>query len=324
MRILRTALGELAALMGTGALGVSLAAQGGRFSALLDILTHFATVFLAVGLIALPLAAMAPRGALRIAAFLVSAAAVVAAAALMIPEYLRGYDVPTVQQNQASDTLKLIQFNVFARNRNPDAVVGWILAQNPDVVVVEEAVGIRDRLIKEGNFVATCLHCGAIVMTRSKPVASYVPSWRNRVGAYVTAATIADKRGEFTVIGLHRPWPTRIAENRKQTAEIVALTSRYARDRLIVAGDFNSTPWSFARRREEEGMGLIRRTRALLSWPAGKLSHNRLPAPFPYMPIDHVYAGPGWATVNVERGPKLGSDHYPVIVTLAPVSFGVR
>ena len=36
------------------------------------------------------------------------------------------------------------------------------------------------------------------------------------------------------------------------------------------------------------------------------------------LPIDHVYAGPGWRTVSVQRGPKLGSDHYPVIVTLAP------
>ena len=29
---------------------------------------------------------------------------------------------------------------------------------------------------------------------------------------------------------------------------------------------------------------------------------------------------PGWATVRVERGPKLGYDHYPVIATLRRVS----
>ena len=42
--------------------------------------------------------------------------------------------------------------------------------------------------------------------------------------------------------------------------------------------------------------------------------------PFALLPIDHVYAGPGWRTVRAERGPRLGSDHYPVIVTLAPSS----
>lgn len=93
---------------------------------------------------------------------------------------------------------------------------------------------------------------------------------------------------------------------------------------MIIAGDFNSTPWSFARRRDDRDFGLIRRTRALFTWPAEKISHNRLPAPFPYLPIDHVYAGPGWATVSVERGPRLGSDHYPVVVTLAPRDAAAR
>ena len=77
-------------------------------------------------------------------------------------------------------------------------------------------------------------------------------------------------------------------------------------------GDFNATPWSFTLQRLDHEFGLIRRDRALFSWPIWP----HLPAPF--LPIDHVYAGDGWATVKVERGPKLGSDHYPVILTLAP------
>ncbi len=36
--------------------------------------------------------------------------------------------------------------------------------------------------------------------------------------------------------------------------------------------------------------------------------------------VGALRAGPGWATVKVERGPWLGSDHYPLIVTLAPVA----
>jgi endonuclease/exonuclease/phosphatase (EEP) superfamily protein YafD len=40
----------------------------------------------------------------------------------------------------------------------------------------------------------------------------------------------------------------------------------------------------------------------------------------PFLAIDHVYAGRDWATVKVERGPRVGSDHFPVVLTLAPVS----
>ena len=99
---------------------------------------------------------------------------------------------------------------------------------------------------------------------------------------------------------------------------IAELLNRFPKERLILSGDFNSTPWSFSRRHEDAMIGLERRTRGLFSWPA-----DRGPAgmglPFALLPIDHVYAGPGWRTVRVERGPLLGSDHYPVIVTLAPL-----
>jgi endonuclease/exonuclease/phosphatase (EEP) superfamily protein YafD len=82
---------------------------------------------------------------------------------------------------------------------------------------------------------------------------------------------------------------------------------------MIIAGDFNSTPWSFALRRQDRLFGIERRTRALATWPARTL---RSEAPFPFLPIDHVYAGKGWRTVSMQRGPRLGSDHYPVIVVL--------
>jgi hypothetical protein len=40
-------------------------------------------------------------------------------------------------------------------------------------------------------------------------------------------------------------------------------------------------------------------------------------APAPVMAIDHVFAGQGWPSVDVRRGPRLGSDHYPVVVDVA-------
>ena len=84
------------------------------------------------------------------------------------------------------------------------------------------------------------------------------------------------------------------------------------REHVILVGDFNSTPWSFARRREETALGLERRTRILPTYPANG------PFGVALLPIDHVYAGPGWGTVSINRGPRLGSDHYPIVAVLAP------
>ena len=56
---------------------------------------------------------------------------------------------------------------------------------------------------------------------------------------------------------------------------------------------------------------------ALFSWPAAAFTRWNIRAPFPVLAIDHVYAGAAWRTVSVRRGPRLGSDHYPVVVVLA-------
>jgi endonuclease/exonuclease/phosphatase (EEP) superfamily protein YafD len=122
------------------------------------------------------------------------------------------------------------------------------------------------------------------------------------------------------VVGVHYAWPTDPRRQQYQEARLASILAAVDRSRAIVAGDLNSTPWSFSRRRWDERFGLIRRTRAVFSWPALTQAQFPVLGAVPFLPIDHVYAGSGWATVDVERGPKLGSDHYPIVVTLAPAA----
>jgi endonuclease/exonuclease/phosphatase (EEP) superfamily protein YafD len=127
-------------------------------------------------------------------------------------------------------------------------------------------------------------------------------------------ATYANPGGAMELVTTHLAWPTAapVARQRRELASVVA---RLPRERMILTGDFNATPWSAAIRTLDRDLGLTRRDRAVATWPAQVLG---LDWPLPFLPIDHVYAGPAWATIKVERGPGLGSDHYPLIVTLAP------
>jgi endonuclease/exonuclease/phosphatase (EEP) superfamily protein YafD len=318
MGLLRFVLAALSLLLGAGAAAGAIAAQGGRFSAKLDVLTHFATLYLAAAVLALLLALPLRSGAGKALLLGLAFAGLAGSAALIAPEYLRRTAEP-VRDATTKATLKLVQFNALGGERDMDASWDWLMAQKADVYVLQEAGALRDRFRRAGWHVS-CRSCGAMVVTRAKPLRTYPARGFATDLSFVTASTLKDGRGEYTVVGVHRHWPTRFAKNAAQTGELFDLLARYPRDRLILAGDFNSTPWSFARKQEDTGFGLIRRTRAVFSWPAAKVSHNRLPAPLPYLPIDHVYAGPGWATVKVERGPRLGSDHYPVVVTLAPAA----
>ncbi|MCR5880044.1 endonuclease/exonuclease/phosphatase family protein [Phenylobacterium sp. J367] len=136
----------------------------------------------------------------------------------------------------------------------------------------------------------------------------------------LTRARYRDARGEYTVIGVHYAWPTDPQDQQPQEERLARVLAQTDRSRAIVAGDLNSAPWSFYRRKWDAEFGVIRRDRALFTWPARQYKRLRWLGVFPFLAIDHVYAGSDWATVKVERGPRLGSDHYPVVVTLAPVA----
>lgn len=290
-----------------------MAANGGALSPRLDVLTHFTPLYLAVGLIALLAAASLPAAGMRPVLAAVGALTVLASLPLIAPELMR---VSAARSEATADDIKIIQFNAWGQNREGEKAIAWILAERPDFVLLEEGGQLRNGLVRSG-YHATCSACGALIMSKMEPAARPdAPRVNGR--RLIAHAAFRDGRGDFDVIVAHKSWPSRVARLARERAVLKSLLGPLPRTRLIIAGDFNSTPWSFALRDLDRLFGITRRTRALPTWPADRLSHYRFPAPFPFMPIDHVYAGPGWSTVSVRRGPRLGSDHYPVVVVLAP------
>ncbi len=233
-------------------------------------------------------------------------------------------------------TLKVVQFNLWELNSDRAAAERWILEQDADVVVVEEAtppvvISLRARYPYQSGCSPEGF-CSTMILAKRKPLASG-PQFR-----LMTAwATYPSAGGPITVVGAHLAWPWPPGRQRAQSLGLASLLKAFPADSTIAAGDFNSTPWSFALRRQDRLFGLQRRTRAMFSWPAAGIIHitparHRPKAilywpiidigflqpgsPAPLFPIDQVYAGRAWRTVSVKRGPKLGSDHYPIVVTL--------
>jgi endonuclease/exonuclease/phosphatase (EEP) superfamily protein YafD len=281
------------------------------------VLTHFAPAYLLAAAVFCGLSPFAARG-VRWAVFAIALTSGVFAVALLLPEALAGHSARQIPARTGA-TIKIVQFNSWGKNAEAATAAAWLIRQDADFIVLQEPGKLRDRLRRAG-YSPSCLRCGAIVFSRLRPISKFEGPAATGKSPLISGLVVKDEHGEFSVLSVHRYWPVRFDETKTQSEEIRSIIEARDHDRLIVAGDFNSTPWSYARRREDKEWGLIRRTIALPTWPAARLSHNRLPAPFPYLPIDHVYAGPDWATVSVERGPALGSDHYPVVVTLAPVN----
>ncbi len=305
----------LALGLGAGCLFAAVMAQGGRFSPRLDLLTHFAPFWLLGALVALACGLAVTSAALRPLILIVAGLGIVASAALILPEVLRPIR-PAVGAGVGRQ-VKLIQLNAWNENVDVEGTADWVARQNPDLVLVEEVEEpIRLALIKRGFHYSRGMVRTAIfsrIAPSAPPFFIAEPDWH--VLPPFARATFDGPDGSFSVISTHFTWPTK-GFQKGQARALDVLVHRYDTRRLILAGDFNLTPWSFALRRIDRDYGLERRDRAIFSWPARPfLGHLR--SPLAFLPIDHVYAGSAWRTVRIERGPRLGSDHYPVMITLA-------
>jgi endonuclease/exonuclease/phosphatase (EEP) superfamily protein YafD len=306
------------ALIGAGA---GLAGLGGAFSDRLDALTHGAPVWLACSLFGLALALAFSRDDERRAIAGMAMAGVIAIAGVMAPELLSALHRPEQPAHDAQ-VLKVIQFNAWADNHDAKGTAAWLTAQNADIVVMEEsgarAFPVVRALRAAYPYASPCSEkhgCDTRIFSRS-PIVQNGVFQDGRDGLTGAWTTLHDPRGDFTVVGVHFVWPIPAGPWQRQSRRLVTAVARFSKDDMVLAGDFNSTPWSWGLRRQDKALGLQRRTRALASWPSGAFSRV-VSAPFPILPIDQVYAGKAWKTVKVERGPVLGSDHRPVVVTLA-------
>lgn len=288
----------------------------GRESLRFDVLAHFAPIWFAVGVVGL-LASLILRGGDRVLFVGAGLVAVVAASGLILPELIRSTG-PKAGKD-APGQIKVIQFNVWHHNRGYAAIVDWLAREDADIVILEETTpGLRTALAARQRWRIACPECEVMILARRAPVSTAPVRTVTKSQGPLTRATYRDDLGEFTVLGVHYAWPTDPDVQQLQEQRLAEVIGKFPRSRTIVAGDFNSAPWSFSRRRWDREFGLFRRDRALPTWPGRQANRFRWLGLFSFLPIDHVYAGDGWATVSVRRGPRLGSDHYPVVVTLAP------
>lgn len=297
-----------------------LACLGGAFSNTLDALTHAAPIWLACGLAGLALALACSHDIERKALVGIGLVGMISILVLMAPELFSTLHRPA-KPAKGEATLKVVQFNLWADNHDPEATAAWLLKQNADIVVTEESGGAALpvlRALKKAYPYRIPCHVGYGCDTRIHsrwPVVAEHGFYEDDEGLVGAWATLRHPLGDLTVVGVHFVWPIPAGQWQAQSRMLARKLKPFPKDTLIVTGDFNSTPWSWGLRRQDKALGLERRTRALASWPNGAFSRVAK-APFPILPIDHVYAGKAWKTVKVERGPSLGSDHRPVVVTL--------
>jgi endonuclease/exonuclease/phosphatase (EEP) superfamily protein YafD len=285
---------------------------GARLSWVLELTTHFRVQYLAATAVMLALVALRRRwGA---CAVLVAAGAVSAASVLPYVPLTFGAEPAAA----ATAPLKVLSINVSYRPFLARRLLEIIREADADVLVVQELTPHAESVLSAldndfpynrkfpangpygiGLWSRYELESGATIAIGRRPAIE---------------ARVRGPSSVFTVVGVHLSAPVTRRRAAARNQELLALAAHTAaiEGPLIVAGDFNATPYSpyFVEWLESTGLTDSRRGRTLsVSWPTM--------LPIAGIPIDHITVNADFETLSHRRLPNFESDHYGLFVELA-------
>lgn len=233
----------------------------------------------------------------------------------------RSADVATLAPTalSASRQITLVNFNIAWTRRPMDGVAAFLLQQDADIVLLQEVTNAHAQSLrplleeKYPHFHACGMFQGCTQAIFSKrPWVDVRDVYRATGDPEMIVAAFDDPHiGRFRLHGVHLAWPFTPATQKRHIDRLIAMRSSIAGP-VIFAGDFNLTPWSFQLQRWLWTSDLRRHGHFLATWPTD--GQFRLPAPLFH--IDHVITTPDIKTISIQTGPRLGSDHLPVITRL--------
>jgi endonuclease/exonuclease/phosphatase (EEP) superfamily protein YafD len=317
--------------IGFGAVGLSLLALLallGFAVPALDLLNHAQMLLFAALPIALVLVLLLFRGRRKGWLAGLAGAGLLASAVTFVPEALSGLAARPPPPAAGQQVLKLMTHNLFGMNDEMERVAAIVEDEDPDFIVLQEYFPkqsaelhpmLRERYPhfarcrggKRANLGFYAKQPFALAPGSSCPDDAFGVQRTARVaGSFVLADGAL-----LTVMTTHLDWPVPMGRQAAQFTELRAAVEA-VEGALILAGDFNSTPWSYALRRFEERAGLDRHTHNLVTFP-NRFMIRRIHETLPFLPLDHVFGKGGVKVHDVHAGPDSGSDHLPVFVSFS-------
>jgi endonuclease/exonuclease/phosphatase (EEP) superfamily protein YafD len=216
-------------------------------------------------------------------------------------------------------SLDVCCFNVLASNPQKEPVIRYLREQAPEVIVLLEVdqawanalTGLEDvyphRLIhpRDDNF--------GIALLSRHPLTEPTIHHLGGLQVPIITATIQHDGRSFLLVGAHLIPPMRsdlAIESRKEALELGDFLAKHQDRPLLVAGDFNASPWSQTVNLLRKRGGVDFRQPGPAWWPTWNTRSVLM------LPIDHAFCSAPLLIVQRTVGPHLGSDHRPQMLTL--------
>jgi endonuclease/exonuclease/phosphatase (EEP) superfamily protein YafD len=312
MDVSLTFLPTLLLIAAAGAAAITLAGFCGAGSGLCDYAAHFRP-HVAAGALLLAVVALlfagSQRGVLTAAAL--AAVGIVNIAAMAAEGRFRA---PAATAAGADRRFKIASANLLFFNTDYGRGLQWIRREQPDVLVLTEVTdGWADAIETLADLYPyrAVRRTGWVAMIARHPWTAFdvVAGPRPKQGILVARFAVDDT--ELTVIGAHpaSPQNLRLTRRRDEEIGIIAALARAAPGPVAAMGDFNATPWSAPMRRLVRTSPLRYADLQATTWP------TTLPR-WLGIKIDHILLGNGCGLVDYKVGPKIGSDHRPVVAAI--------
>jgi endonuclease/exonuclease/phosphatase (EEP) superfamily protein YafD len=286
---------------------------GARWLWTLELTAHFRVQYLAATAAMLVLVALRRRW---VACAALLAAGTVSASAVW--PYLPALHATTNVAQVGPATVKLLTVNVSFRPFSARTLLELVRQADPDILVVQELTPHAEQVLADFDTLFPQRHKFSVAGPTGIGVWSRYELESSTTFALgrlpAIEARVRAPQGVFTVIGAHLSSPVspRRAAGRNNELRELAVRSAAVEGPLVVAGDFNITPYSpfFVDWLAASGLTDSRRGRTLsASWPVW--------LPLAGIPIDHVAVNAGFSIVSHRPLANFDSDHYGVLVELA-------
>lgn len=276
---------------------------------LIDLVESFRPHLLAAALVALLLAFTVPTR-MRTVVIAISLVCVVVNGATII-RTVRAATTPPPEA-PAGIRLKIVTANLLWSNRQHQLLRDWLKVEDPDIVITQETTSLW--AVELGRLTGLLVHRRLPGPADDLAILSRYPfdmaeEAGIRTHGTLAMATLSIKERRIDLMGLHASVPTSPARRiaRDDMFEDIARFARRTNHPLIIAGDFNATPWNHSMRR------LVRESPLRHAPGFWRPTWTAYVPHWMGIPLDHVLGATGCRVVDRHVGPDIGSDHRPVV-----------
>ncbi len=291
---------------------LSIAGYLGQINLFFELSSHFKLQYLLVGLSTFIFFALARSNKIWL---LVSAFCIIINLAEIVPWY---FPAPAFAGATPEQHLRILHSNVLTSNRRYSDVISLVKAEQPDIAVFVEVstswakeLSVLSEMFPYSSNQQESERFGSAIYSKLPLENVSIKTFSSQRKSLLADVKFQGKTISMILVHPTVPIKQESFIDRNQQLAAIGEYAAQVKNPLIVVGDFNTTMWSpFYKNMVKTGK--LRNARSgfgiLPTWPTFM--------PLVYIPIDHFLVSKEIGVLKIRTGPKVGSDHLPLITDL--------